>query len=585
MTTANILNLFDRTISFGQLFIDNGRITRIEMLGPERPGEPYILPGFVDAHVHVESSLLTPPQFARLAVVHGTVGTVSDPHEIGNVLGVPGVSFMIDEGKKVPFKFMFGAPSCVPATTFETAGATIDVSGVGALLARDEVGYLAEVMNFPGVLHHDPDLMAKIELAKAAGKPVDGHAPGLTGADAQRYIDAGITTDHECFTYEEGLDKARRGMNILIREGSAARNFDALIPLLAEFPDQIMFCSDDKHPDTLVKGHINQLALRALAAGHSLWSVLRAACLNPVLHYRMPVGLLRPGDPADYIVVDTLTDLRVLQTVIDGQTVAENGTSLIPGLPSEHVNQFNCAAKRAEEFGVSMVPHPRQAIPSPQGRSAVAGGAGGEGLLIRVIEALDGQLITNELLVEPRIEHGQIVADPKRDILKLVVVNRYQDAPPAVGFIKNFGLRHGAIASSVGHDSHNITAVGCDDESLCRAINLVIEARGGLSAVSPINSDLNGSDAPTAKPNNILFTEKLVALPVAGLMTDMDGYDVATRYSELDFFAKSELGSTLSAPYMTLSFMALLVIPSLKLSNMGLFDGNMFDFTSLQKMP
>jgi adenine deaminase len=596
MTTANILNLFDRTISFGQLFIENGRITRIETLGPERPGEPYILPGFVDAHVHVESSLLTPPQFARLAVVHGTVATVSDPHEIGNVLGVPGVGYMIDEGKKVPFKFMFGAPSCVPATTFETAGATIDVDGVGTLLARDEIGYLAEVMNFPGVLHHDPDLMAKIELAKAAGKPVDGHAPGLTGADAQRYIDAGITTDHECFTYEEGLDKARRGMNILIREGSAARNFDALIPLLAEFPDQIMFCSDDKHPDTLVKGHINQLVLRALSAGHSLWSALRAACLNPVLHYRMPVGLLRPGDPADYIVVDTLTDLRVLQTVIDGQTVAENGTSLIPGLSSEHVNQFNCSPKRVEEFIIA--PHPRPLSPGergenlrqvlhPQGVHPPPPGseAGGEGTLIRVIEALDGQLITNELLLEPRIEDGQLVADPERDILKLVVVNRYQDAPPAVAFIKNFGLRHGAIASSVGHDSHNITAVGCDDESLCRAINLVIEARGGLSAISPINSHPDDQQATGAKPNNILFTEKLVALPVAGLMTDADGYDVATRYSELDLFAKSELGSTLSAPYMTLSFMALLVIPSLKLSNMGLFDGNMFDFTTLQKMP
>ena len=571
MLTANLINLFDRTISYGTLTIENGHIARIEHLGPERPGEPYLLPGFVDAHVHVESSLLTPPQFARLAVVHGTVATVSDPHEIGNVLGVAGVDYMIQEGKRVPFKFMFGAPSCVPATTFETAGATIDVAGVRDLLARPDVGYLAEVMNYPGVLNHDPDLMAKIDSAKAAGKPVDGHAPGLTSSDARHYIDAGISTDHECFTYEEGLDKARCGMNILIREGSAARNFDALIPLLADFPDQVMFCSDDKHPDTLVQSHINQLVVRALAAGHSLWNVLRAACLNPVLHYRMPVGLLREGDPADYIVVDDLTNFRVWQTVIDGQTVAENGTSLISDLRSEHVNQFNCSVKEIGEFGVTAGP----------GRSGDPVG------LIRVIEALDGQLITNELHLEPRLENGQITADPDRDILKLVVVNRYHDAPPAVAFIKNFGLKHGAIASSVGHDSHNITAVGCDNESICRAINLVIEARGGLSAVAGTAPHQHDAEVMSRREFLHITTTpetQLLPLPVAGLMTDADGYDVAAQYILLDEFAKRELGSTLSAPFMTLSFMALLVIPSLKLSNMGLFDGKVFDFTSLRIM-
>ena len=567
MPTANLINLFDRTISYGTLTIENGRIARIEHLGPERPDEPYILPGFVDAHVHVESSLLTPPQFARLAVVHGTLATVSDPHEIGNVLGVAGVDYMIREGKRVPFKFMFGAPSCVPATTFETAGATIDVAGVRNLLARPDVGYLAEVMNFPGVLNHDPDLMAKIDSAKVAGKPVDGHAPGLTGSDAQHYIDAGISTDHECFTYEEGLDKARRGMNILIREGSAARNFDALISLLADFSDQIMFCSDDKHPDTLVAGHINQLVLRALAAGHSLWNVLRAACLNPVLHYNMPVGLLREGDPADYIVIDNLTHFRVRQTVIDGQTVAENGASLIPDLRSEHVNQFNCSAKEVGEFAVVAEPGMN---------------------LIRVIEALDGQLITNELHLEPRVENGLIMVDPDHDILKLVVVNRYQDAPPAVAFIKNFGLTHGAIASSVGHDSHNITAVGCDDESICRAVNLVIRAQGGLSAVAGTVSHQHDEEMMSRREFLHITTApetQLLPLPVAGLMTDTDGYDVAAQYTRLDEFAKQELGSSLSAPFMTLSFMALLVIPSLKLSNMGLFDGKVFDFTPLQIIP
>ncbi len=567
MPTANIVNLFDQTIFFGSLTIENGHIAHIAHLGPEQPDEPYMLPGFVDAHVHIESSLLTPPQFARLAVVHGTVATVSDPHEIGNVLGVAGVDYMIREGSRVPFKFMFGAPACVPATPFETAGATIDPAAVGELLARPEIGYLAEVMNFPGVLRHDPDLMAKMAFAKAVGKPIDGHAPGLSGADAQHYIDAGISTDHECFTYEEGLDKARRGMNILIREGSAARNFDALIPLLAEFPDQIMFCSDDKHPDTLVLGHINQLVLRALAAGHARWPVLRAACLNPVLHYNMPVGLLREGDPADYIVVDDLTHFRVQQTVIDGQTVAKNGRPVMASLRSAHVNQFDCSPKTADQFAVVAQPGTQQ---------------------IRVIEALDGQLITNALLLEPRLENGQIMPDIGRDMLKLVVVNRYRNAPPAVAFIKNFGLTHGAIASSVGHDSHNITAVGCCDESICRAVNLVIEARGGLAAVAGGAGDLP-QEADMSR-RQFLYTAttpaaQLLPLPVAGLMTDEDGYEVAAQYARLDLFAKEVLGSPLSAPFMTLSFMALLVIPSLKLSNMGLFDGKVFDFTPLQVIP
>lgn len=539
MPNANILNLFDQTIYYGNLTSENGRIARLDRLGPERPGEPYVLPGFVDAHVHVESSLLTPPQFARLAVVHGTVATVSDPHEIGNVLGVAGVEYMLAEGKRGPFKFMFGAPSCVPATPFETAGASIGVRDVRYLLGLKEIGYLAEMMNYPGVLHLTPDVMAKITLANAFNKPIDGHAPGLRGDEAQRYIDAGISTDHECFTYEEGLDKARRGMHILIREGSAARNFDALIPLLAKFPGQIMFCSDDKHPDTLAEGHINQLVVRALRAGHSLWNVLRAACINPVLHYRLPVGLLREGDPADYIVVDNLTDFRVRQTVINGETVAEDGQSRLPDLRSEHVNQFNCLPKQPEDFAVT----------APAGP-------------IRVIEALDGQLITNELRLEGKAENGQFVTDPERDILKLVVVNRYHDAPPAVAFIKNFGLKHGAIASSVGHDSHNITAVGCDDDSICRAVNAVIDANGGLAAVGQGQTHL-------------------LALPVAGLMTDLDGYDVARQYAELDQFAKRVLKSTLSAPFMTLSFMALLVIPNLKLSDKGLFDGHSFAFTTL----
>ncbi|GAA4415206.1 adenine deaminase [Nibrella viscosa] len=543
MLTANIIDLFDQTIYFGTLELENGRIARIDRQGAQRPGEPYILPGFIDAHVHIESSLLTPAQFARLAVLHGTVATVSDPHEIGNVLGIQGVEYMIEDGNRVPFKFSFGAPSCVPATTFETAGAKISVRDVRKLLGMKEIGYLAEMMNFPGVLHLDPDVMVKIALAKAFNKPIDGHAPGLRGDDAQRYIDAGIETDHECFTYEEALDKAQRGMHILIREGSAARNFDALIPILAEYPAQVMFCSDDKHPDTLLEGHINQLVIRALTKGHTLWHVLRAACLNPVLHYRLPVGLLREGDPADFILVNNLQEFRILRTVINGEEVAKDGQSHIPDLRSEHVNQFACSLKTPADFVVA------------------AAGIG----KIRVIEALDGQLITNELQEDAKVENGQIAPDVERDILKITVINRYQDAPPAVAFIKNFGLKQGAVASSVGHDSHNIIAVGCDDASICRAVNLVIETKGGLSAVS-------GDPAASSY---------ILPLPVAGLMTDTDGYLVAQQYAAIDRFVKRELGSTLAAPFMTLSFMALLVIPALKLSDKGLFDGSHFQFTNL----
>lgn len=542
--TANLLNLFDHTIGKAEIEVAEKRIISIKIIGAEEPELLYIMPGFVDAHVHIESSMLTPAQFARLAVVHGTVATVSDPHEIGNVLGVAGVEYMIEDSKRVPFKFCFGAPSCVPATTFETAGAVISAKDVRRLLAMKEIGYLAEMMNFPGVLHEDPDVMMKIRLAQAFNKPVDGHAPGLRGADAQKYIEAGITTDHECFTYDEALDKLQLGLDyILIREGSAAKNFEALIPLIADFPNRLMFCSDDKHPDNLVEGHINQLVKRALAKGYPLFSVLRAACLNPVLHYRLNVGLLREGDPADFILVNNLQDFDILETYIEGEKVSQNGSSNIPDLRSPLVNQFDCKFLQATDLKIETT---------------------SSSLTLNVIEALDGQLITNQLEVPALIQDGLIVPDTARDILKIVVVNRYHPAPVAVGFIKNIGLQEGAIASSVAHDSHNIIAVGCDDESLVQAINLVIEAQGGVSAVSP------KADAT-----------HLLPLPIAGLMSDVDGYKVAEQYTQIDFFVKSQLGSKLNSPFMTLSFMGLLVIPSLKMSDLGLFDGQSFSFTKL----
>ena len=502
--------------------------------------------------------MLVPSEFAKLAVVHGTVGTISDPHEIANVCGLEGVEFMIANGKTVPFKFHFGAPSCVPATIFETAGAALMADDVDLLLQKDDIYYLSEMMNFPGVLYGDEEVYKKIASAKKYGKPIDGHAPGLRGEDAKKYIEASpnpskgeasepvilvsrevvISTDHECFTADEALDKLKYGMKILIREGSAAKNFEALIDLMHEHYNMMMFCSDDKHPDSLADGHINQLCARAVAKGVDIFKVLQAACVNPVEHYKMNIGLLREGDAADFIVLEDLTNFKVLQTYVDGQLVAEKGKSLIITDTSELLNNFNCDEKSISDFRFQI---------SDLGEKVFA------------IEALDGQLITNKVACKPIIRDGFYKADAANDILKIVVVNRYKNAPVAKAFIKNFGIKQGAIASSVAHDSHNIVAVGVDDESLMKAVNLVIKERGGVSAVS----------------NN---KELVLGLPVAGLMSNDDGYKVAAAYTAIDKMVKEDMGSTLAAPFMTLSFMALLVIPHLKLSDLGLFDGDGFKF-------
>ena len=538
---VNVIDLATRTIQPGTIHITDGRIVAIVPTGANAPDAalPYALPGFVDAHVHIESSLLVPTEFARLAVTHGTVATVSDPHEIGNVLGVAGVEFMLENASHSPFKFCFGAPSCVPATSFETAGAEITTADIAKLFENPKIGYLAEMMNWPGVLHRDSDVMAKIALAHAAGRPVDGHAPGLRGDDAAHYASAGISTDHECFTAAEARDKLAVGMKILIREGSAARNFDALIELLPEHYADMMFCSDDKHPDTLVLGHINQLVQRAVALGNNLFDVLQVACVNPVEHYKLHVGLLREGDPADFIIVTDLRDFKVQQTYLNGQLVAENGQSLLPAAPILVVNNFHAQPVEDVDFRLS---------------------APSEHPALRVIECFDGQLITARVDLPATVVNGLVVPNIANDVLKLAVINRYQpQVAPAVAFIRGFGLTHGALASSVGHDSHNITAVGCDDASLARAVNLVIAAKGGLAAV--------GADGQ----------EILVPLPVAGLMSDQDGTAVAAAYAAIDALSK-QMGSPLGAPFMTLSFMALLVIPSLKLSDKGLFDGQIFAF-------
>lgn len=534
---GQIVDIENQRIYSGEVTVVNGKIESI--VAKEHNVATYILPGFIDAHIHIESSMLVPSEFARIAVLHGTVGTISDPHEIANVLGKEGVYYMIQNSKQVPLKFHFGGPSCVPATSFETAGAVIDSEDIKELLASPDIHYLAEMMNYPGVLMEDAEVLQKIEWAKYYNKPVDGHAPGLRGEAIQKYIAAGITTDHECFTYEEAKEKLELGMKVIIREGSAAKNFEALIDLLPNNYENMMFCSDDKHPDDLVVSHINALCARAIAKGMDLFKVLQVACINPVKHYNMNIGLLREKDAADFIIVEDLFNFNVLQTYIDGKLVADKGTSLVAKVAFECPNNFVIAAKQISDFAIKST-----------------------ATSIRVIEALEGQLITNEIHATSCIQDGKLVSNIKEDVLKMAVVNRYRNEKPAIAFIKNFGLQEGAIASSVAHDCHNIVVVGTSDEAICKAVNVLIENKGGVCAVNE---------------NQV----KSLALPVAGIMSDQDGWEAGRLYQEIDIMAKT-MGSTLKAPFMTLSFMALLVIPDLKLSDKGLFSGKSFQFVNLE---
>lgn len=534
---GQIVDILNRRIFSGEIIVENGKI--VSIVEKENSSKNYILPGFIDAHIHIESSMLVPSEFAKVAVLHGTVGTISDPHEIANVLGKEGVYYMIENGKKTPLKFHFGAPSCVPATSFETAGAVIDSEDIKELLASPDINYLAEMMNYPGVLFDDEEVMKKIAWAKHFDKPIDGHAPGLRGEPIKKYISAGISTDHECFTYDEAKEKLDLGMKVIVREGSAAKNFEALIDLLPEYYEKMMFCSDDKHPDDLLLGHINQLCARAVAKGIDVFKILQVACVNPVKHYNMNVGLLNVNDVADFIVVEDLVNFKVLQTYIDGLLVANNGESFVKHVDFETPNNFDTSVKEISDFVINS-----------------------NSKTIRVIEALEGQLITNEIHHTSKIENNKLVSDTDNDILKMAVVNRYQDATPAIAFIKNFGLKKGAIASSVAHDCHNIVVVGTSDEEICNAVNLLIESKGGVCAV-------NGNET------------KVLPLPVAGIMSDKDCWETGKLYQEIDSMAK-DLGSKLKAPFMTLSFMALLVIPDLKLSDKGLFSGNTFQFVDLE---
>jgi adenine deaminase len=532
---GNIIDVFNRRIFPGTLTVENQRITEISEDNAKY--DSYVLPGLIDSHIHIESSMLIPSEFAKLAVIHGTVATVSDPHEIANVLGLEGIKFMLNNASQVPFKIYFGAPSCVPATSFETAGAEITAEDIEKLFYEYDLKYLSEMMNFPGVVFRDKTVMEKLSIAEKFAKPVDGHAPGLSGEQLNKYVSAGITTDHECYMLEEALEKISLGMKVLIREGSAAKNYETLKSLIDSHTGMVMLCSDDKHPDDLVEGHINRLIKRGLKDGFDLFKLLQCCCVNPVEHYKLDTGLLRKGDFADFIVVDNLNDFNILQTYINGELVAENGKSYIQTPEVTPVNNFKADYKKPEDFIVKVF--------------------NGD---VKVIEALDGELITRETHGKPKIENNNFVPDVENDILKIAVVNRYENVKPALSFIKNFGIKKGTVASSVAHDSHNIIAIGTTDEELCEAVNTLIETKGGITVV------YDGK-------------KEVLPLPVAGIMSDKNGYEVAKLYSEISSKVK-ELGSSLHSPFMTLSFMALLVIPALKLSDKGLFDGNKFEFTS-----
>ena len=534
--SGNIVDVLTGEIYPGTLIVSEGKIREIS-----RETEDYktfIIPGFIDSHIHIESSMLTPSEFARVCVIHGTVAAVCDPHEIANVLGIKGIDYMIEDARKVPVKFYFCAPSCVPATTLETSGDELGTEKIEKLLKRDEILGLGEVMNFPGVINNDPDVMKKIESARRYSKVIDGHAPGLSGEDLEKYVRAGISTNHECLSAEEALENIGAGMLVQIREGSASAILSEMLPLINDHFERFMFCSDDRHPDDLVKGHINDMVKRSLEYGIDIMKVLRIASVNPVMHYGLDSGLLRIGDSADFLEVDNLKDMNILKTYIEGRLVASEGKTLIQRSPSKILNNFAAHEKSVSDF----------AVPSSEGR-------------INVIVAMDGQLITERLVAKPKIDKGLVISDTERDILKIAVVNRYRDAPPAVGFVKNFGLKRGAIASSVAHDSHNIVAVGVTDEDIARAVNLIIGEKGGISAVS-------------------CDEEMILPLPIAGIMSDNDYETIALNYTAMDRFAKT-MGSKLTAPFMTLSFMSLPVIPEIKITDRGIFDGSAFRYIDL----
>lgn len=530
--SGKVVDVISRSITNAEIVVVNGIISAINPC--ENVKDCYILPGLVDSHMHIESSLLIPSRFAATAVKYGTIGLVSDPHEIANVLGEIGVDFMINDAKKVPLEIRFGVPSCVPATKHETSGFILDSNIVESLLKREEVVCLAEVMDFVGVVKGDLEVLKKIIACKKLGKKIDGHAPGLKGADLKKYVATGISADHECSTLEEALEKISLGMMIQIREGSAAKDFDALCSLLETHPEKVMLCTDDLHPDDMSEyGHIDYLIKRGLKKGYDLFSLLRAASYNPIQHYGLDLGLLQIGDSADFITVDNLSSFSVQEVYRKGECIYKDGKASFEVNNEILLNNFSRKPIQISDISV----------PEKKGK-------------IHVMLACDGDLITDSILCEPKIENSNLVSDTNRDILKMVVMSRYDNGKPVVGFVKGFGFKKGAIAESIAHDSHNIIAIGSSDKEIIHAINTLIDLKGGIVAVN------NGE-------------HRSVKLEVAGLMSNKTGDELLSDYNKLSRFT-SELGSDFQSPFMTLAFMSLLVIPKLKLSDKGLFDVNKF---------
>jgi adenine deaminase len=535
---GNYVDIFNRNIYKAEVIVEDGRI--IEINPNDNKSDLYILPGLIDSHVHIESTMLIPSEFSKLAVKNGTVAVVSDPHEIANVLGSEGVEFMISNSKQTPLKIFFSVPSCVPATGFETSGAKLEDTDIEYLFEKHKLLVLGEMMNYPGVIFNDPEVHAKLSVAKKHNVIIDGHIPGISGEQLEKYIAAGISTDHECFTIDEAIEKIKLGMKILIREGSAAKNFNELYPLISKFNNFVMLCTDDSHPDDLIKyGHINKILKMGIKLNIDIFDLLNAACINPVQHYKLPVGLLRKNDPADFIIVNNLQDFEILETVINGNTVYSHNRILFNTEKEKPINNFNAQKIKVENIKIS-----------PTSSK------------MKVIEVIDKELVTNSFTTKPKVENNNVISDIENDVLKIVVYNRYsKQSVPQVAFINGFGLKSGAIATSIAHDSHNIISVGCSDEEICNSINEIIEHKGGLCYVK----------------NNDYYT---LPLEFAGLMTQEPAEHVANVYEKLNNIIKSN-GSVLTAPFMTLSFMALLVIPNLKIGDKGLFDVSSFNFTNL----
>lgn len=549
---GHIVDVVARRIYDGEVTVENGVISSIAPCHGIAADAPYLMPGFIDSHVHIESSMMVPAEFARVAVEQGTIGVVADPHEIGNVLGREGIEFMIKSGRHIRFNFCFGAPSCVPScgTEIETSGATLDSHDIEELMARDDIGFLAEMMNFTGVLAGDKEVMAKIAAAKRYGKPVDGHAPGLVGEERRRYAAAGISTEHECVTLEEARACVEAGMIVQIREGSAAKNYEALIPLLKEYPDKVMFCTDDCHPDDLIRGHINRIVARAIGDGYNLWDILQAVCVTPQRHYHLSWGLLHEGDAANFIAVNNLSShFRVLLTVVKGKEVY-NCNSFLSTIQSQAKsinNQMAILDNYPNRFLATPITADDIHLPIQSGDT------------VRIIHAFDGSLLTKN-------EEVLVTGNPLKDsryawgeVQKIVVYNRYDaNARPVTGLIRGFGIKDGAMAASIAHDCHNIVAIGSSDEYIVKAVNRVIEMKGGQVALA------SGEMTDTA-------------LPIAGLISPLSGHEIAYRSSLLrDTIRRA--GCSLQAPFITMAFMCLPVIPELKLTDRGLFDFTRWNF-------